>query len=599
MKKTLFFSIFAAALALVSCVKSELDPISKDNPVFPESTVIEATSLTSCVAEKDGEGRRVFTLDLTDGTTPVHMVLIGNKYFLTANQYTEALDAVAKNGNFVQGKTTLGGKNIKQGYINVSLLEETETEAGCENSYAIAAVIFLEDGAPYKVNWTGKIAFGKDAVLAPTLFYTDTIAADCTLEDGSTPVPEVESHTLVLKDAAGEFAAQIKLIRATGTKTSQLEGEYTVKEYAHEDFSAGNGFDLGVMFGMPAGSFVIGTYFFVDGALVIVEPGAKITVTDMGNGIYSIDGSDFSFLTAPEGYVPGAGPVYDMTDTVAKDCTLEDGSTPVEDVESHTLVLTDADNAFVAQIKLIRALGTTDLSGSYTVKEYAHEDFAAGNGFDLGAMFGMPAGSMVIGTYYVGEEGIVIVEPGETIDVSKISDDTYKFEGSTGWAFSGKLKAADPTPNPDPQPGDEDVVTLTDFLSLTDYNGMGAKLVGLELATTGFTYTPADWVTTYAPTYTVDGNFLKIEFFSEDGTVAPGTYTPSVDANNVAAGEFKAGSDGWGGANGSAWYTVASGAATYAVINDGSVTVAKEGDVYTIEVKSTALNAKYVGKLSK
>jgi len=580
MKKTLLYGMMAAALAMVSCVKTEMKPLDPQNPIFPVANVVEMTTLTSSEATKDEDGRRIFTLDLTDGATPMHLTLVGSKYYLTANQYTEALEAVAKNGNFVLGKSSIAGKNIKQGYINVDVLEEVETEEGCDNAYKISAVLFLEDGTPYKANWTGRISFEKDPILGPQFHYTDTVAQDCT-DAGGTLYTDVESHTLVLNDLEGNFAAQIKLIRSVGAK--DLSGEYTVAEYAHEDFTAGNGFDM-TPYGWPV---VIGSYYLdADGNNVIIEPGAKITVTKAGEGgFYSIDGDGFSFLCAPEGYIPGIL-IYDSVDTVAQDCT-DAGGTLYEDVESHTIVLTDAADATVAQIKLIRAVGTTDLTGVYTVAEYAHEDFTAGNGFDM-TPYGWP---VVIGTYYYDEEGnVVIVEPGETITVTSAGQDTYKFEGSTGWTFVAMVEV----PTPQPGPGGDDPVeaALTDFLSLTDYSGWGVNLLGVELGTTGFTYTPATWTT--PAEYPVDGAYIKLEVYSENGTVAAGTYTPSADPNALVAGEFKTGSQN----GGTTLFVVKDGSATPYYVADGTVTVAKEGDVYTIAVTSTTVTATYVGKLS-
>ena len=589
MKRTLLYGIFAAAIALVSCNKSEMDPLSG---YFPEATVLQYTALSALDASVDEADRRVFTIDLTDGTTPMHLTLIGNKYYLTANQYTEALDAVAKNGNFILGKSTVGGLNIKQGFVTVEILEEKETDNGCENTYSISTVLFLEDGTPYKTYWTGTLAFEKDAVMAPDYYFTDTVAQDCT-DDANNLYTDVESHTLFLNDASGNFAAQIKLIRKVGTKN--LAGTYTVKEYAHEDLTAGNGFDLGVYFGMDPGAYVIGSYYVSNGSVVIINPGETITVTDMGDGIYSIDGNGFSFLTAPEGYVPGAGPTYEMTDVVAQDCT-DDANNLYTDVESHTLSLKDDDGQLVAQIKLVRSVGTTDLCGTYTVKEYAHEDLTAGNGFDLGVYFGMDPGAYIIGSYYIKDGTAVIIEPGETITVSSVAENIYKFEGSTDYVFVGKLVQGD-TPGPGPDPGDN--VELKEFLSLTDYSVYGMKMVGIELGTAGFSYTAPDYQTTWTPSYPVDGQFIKLELYSEDGTIAPGTYVPSAANGTVNPGEFNLGADnGWGGFNGTSWFTVTSGAATGAAVTDGTVTVSKEGNIYTIEIKTSAVNAKYVGKLS-
>lgn len=578
--------LIAAGLCLmaVSCKKEELDIAS----TFPLPSEITLNSLVSSDAYVDDAGRRIFDLVFTDGNTQMAVSLVGNKYFLTANQYTEAMQAIAQSGNFILGKTSIDGKQVVQGTINVALDESVETDEGCTNSYTIKSVLFAENGAPYKASWTGKISFTKDAVLAPELFYTDTVAQDCTLEDGQTPVTDVESHTLVVNNANGDFVAQFKFIRSLGT--TDLSGEYTVKEYAHEDLTAGNGFDMSA-FGWPV---VIGTYYVDGGANVIVNAGETISVTAVEKGVYQIDGSTgYSFLIAPVGYVPGGVTVCDITDTVAQDCTLEDGQTPVTDVESHTLVLKDGDT-FVAQVKLIRSVGTTDLSGEYTVKEYAHEDLTAGNGFDMSA-FGW---DVVIGTYYIGEDGSkVIVNAGETITVSK-DGDIYTFEGSTDWVFKGKLTVPDdPGPGPGPGPGTEDEVTLTDFLSFTSYKQYNINLAGAELATSGFSYTADfDW-TTFTTTYTFsgDGSFIKLELYTEGDTFAAGTYTPSADPNNVAAGEFKTGS----AAGGTTWNVVKNNEITSTYVTDGTVNVSVDGDVYTIEVNSTAVNAKYVGKLSK
>ena len=855
----------ALGLALGSCQDSKLDPLSGD--FLPAPTVVTFTKLDKSEAAKDADGRWIFNIDLSDDAgTKLHAVLVGNKYFLGANTYTEAPDATAKNGNFISGKTTVNGKGVRQGSITV---REARPD------YKISAVLFLEDGTPYKIEWTGKLEYEEPAVLEPEYTYTDAVAQDCTLEDGQTPVTDVESHTLTLKDKSGEFAAQIKLIRTVGTK--DLSGTYTVKEYAHEDLSAGNGFDLGVYFGMPEGAYVIGSYYLSDGAVVIIEPGATISVAAMGDGVYSISGNGFDFLTAPEGFVPGGGTVYDMTDTVAQDCTLEDGQTPVETVESHTLVLKDDAGNPVAQIKLIRNVGTTDLAGDYTVKEYAHEDFSAGNGFDLGVYFGMDPGAYVIGTYYFADGELVIVEPGQTISVSSIAENTYKFVGSTDWEFIGKLAGGTPGPGPDPGPGpednevysttdeqsgavdesfapvegvtthmltlknskgeekawfqlvlaegstafegeyvckeyahedhtfgngydlsawgmgvggsryigadgssvminpgetltvtkqadgsyefagstgykfkctidttsgggedvpvlylnefetqnkkieiynpsdkeidmtgwtlskdetvwtipaehskvpakgyavytgksdgtvdptfglsgtkgfivvltdkngniidkvdnssareggivqiadgqswgrktdgasefvlfdtptigaangvsgggSEDVVELTEFLSIADYSAYGMPFMGLELGTPGFYYTAPDYQTVWTPSYPVDGNYIKLELFAEGGIIKPGTYVPSAASGTVNEGEFNLGSDnGWGGFNGTTWYTVSGGTVTGVPVTDGTVTVSIDADVFTFEIKSSAVNAKYVGKLN-
>ena len=42
------------------------------------------------------------------------------------------------------------------------------------------------------------------------------------------------------------------------------------------------------------------------------------------------------------------------------------------------------------------------------------------------------------GTRYVGADGsVVMVNPGETLTVTKVAEGTYKFVGSTGYEFVG------------------------------------------------------------------------------------------------------------------------------------------------------------------
>ena len=83
--------------------------------------------------------------------------------------------------------------------------------------------------------------------------------------------------------------------------------------------------------------------------------------------------------------------------------------------------------------QLVLTEGVTDLSGEYTCVEYAHEDHTFGNGYDL-SMWGMGMG----GTRYLAEDGsVVLVNPGETLTVTLVGDQTYKFVGSTGYTFVG------------------------------------------------------------------------------------------------------------------------------------------------------------------
>ncbi len=258
----------------------------------------------------------------------------------------------------------------------------------------------------------------------PDYLYTETV----------TPSGEgVENHAFDITDKEGSLRAHIELLMAAGE--TDYDGSYPSTSYSSQPGQ--------MVDGWVWGDFGGGSYWINDaGEKVLLAAGQyTMVVTKIAEGAYNFTCEVFSYDAAGPDFVPGGGDdgdVYDMTDTIAVDCT-DANNTLYEDVESHTLVLTNGEE-FVAQIKLVRSVGTTDLSGTYTVGEYAHEDLIAANGFDLGAMFGMDPGSWVIGSYYVKDGAIVIIEPGETITVTSAGDKTWKFVGSTGYSFTGKLQ---------------------------------------------------------------------------------------------------------------------------------------------------------------
>lgn len=275
----------------------------------------------------------------------------------------------------------------------------------------------------------------------PTHTFTEDELQDVTTQQGAL-VEGVKKHPIHIFDADKNEVAYLELLIAEGD--DDYSGSYPSTSYASAAGQMADGWEFdGTAFGM---GYMSGGSYYINAAGEKALLGAgtvTVEVTKIAQGAYSFTCPLFDFPAAGPDYVPEEGgdydgPIYDMTDTVAADCT-DANNTPYTDVESHTFVLKNGEE-FVAQIKLIRSVGATDFAGEYGVVEYAHEDFKAGNGFDLGAMFGMDAGSWVIGTYYMDNGTIVIVEPGESITVSSLGNNTWKFEGSTGYTFAGKLQ---------------------------------------------------------------------------------------------------------------------------------------------------------------
>ena len=146
-------------------------------------------------------------------------------------------------------------------------------------------------------------------------------------------------------------------------------------------------------------------------------------------------------------------------------------------------------------------------------------------------------------------------------------------------------------------------VALTQFFSMTDYNPNGITMVGLELGTEGLTATEMDFFGYKYVQIGGNGNHLKVEIYSADGTLAPGTYVPCATEGAPGEGEFNYGydyvSDYGSSVYGSCWSTYESDAVTASEkITDGTITVEADGDVYTITLNTSVVSARYVGKLS-
>ena len=103
------------------------------------------------------------------------------------------------------------------------------------------------------------------------------------------------------------------------------------------------------------------------------------------------------------------------------------------------------------------------------------------------------------------------------------------------------------------------------------------------------------------------GDYFKTDIYSADGTLAPGTYTASAEGGVVGEGEFSIGYDttmdwGWGPIEFTNWGSclmtkAEDGSETGVKVTDGTIEVEADGDTYTITVKSSTVNIRYVGPL--
>ena len=208
-------------------------------------------------------------------------------------------------------------------------------------------------------------------------------------------------------------------------------------------------------------------------------------------------------------------------------------------------------------------------------------------------------------TYIVGNGGT-------TFNNIPVESGSIKIAQGTGtYIFSGILWLADEsivdfksTVNlayePDPEP-----IKLTQVISATSNVANGTNSVTINLGTDGISSTtdPTTWQTIW----TGEGNYLAVDFYSADGFLYPGTYKPSATGGVIAEGEYGIGwdpGDLWGIGMvfenwGTCWWAVSGGAAVAeAKVLDGTLTVAVDGDTYTITLESSVVNAQYVGPMT-
>ena len=276
---------------------------------------------------------------------------------------------------------------------------------------------------------------------------------------------------------------------------------------------------------------------------------------------------------------------------------------PLSGVTLYYVELKDANDNIAAIFDFVVTEGSESIAGNYTVTAYPDEPGEAGNGYDY-SIYDPTA----IGGAIVYDNGVAYpINVGSTITVTENGDSYEITVNGTATMMDQTTYNVEATFSTGSEP-EQPEVALTKFVSFTDYKTTnGINLIGMELISEGLTVTleeksMGEWTWVEA-VYTGSGNHLKIEFYSEDGTLASGTYTASVDPSALQPGEFCIGYDvtsQWGTSiYGSTWSTYTDGQVTnQEKVADGTVTVEENGGVYTITLLSSTANAKYVGKLS-
>ena len=633
----LIYKVLAAAagiLALSSCVEDAIQPLTGK---YEKPATYELNTLAAQSVEK-GDKTRTFTVELSGSNATLSMKLVGDKYFLADGSYTPATADQAKKNTYIVGNggTTFNNIPVESGSIKI---------AQGTGTYSFSGILWLADESIVNFKSTVNLAYEPDP---EPIKLTQVISATSNVANGTNSVTinlgtDGISSTIdpstwqTVWTGEGNYLA-VDFYSADGFlypgtyKPSATGGVIAEGEY-------GIGWDPGDLWGIGMVFENWGTCWWTvsggatsaekisEGDIIVEKSGSKYTITYNHNGLWMTFNGKIEAVD-PDG---GSGDTGDDTDYVELTSLISATSNVANGTKSLTMNLgTDG------------ITSTTDPATWQTVWE--------GEGNYLGLDIYSEDGKLYTGTYNAcaaggtinaGEFGIGW-DPGDLWGIGMV----FENWGTCWWNVAGgaavaagkvtdgtvevlveganlviKLKSslinarftypvADYPLEVVNLGGGNDApefegTELSVLLSATSNVANGTNSVTINLAEEGISSTtdPATWQTVWEG----EGHYLALDVYSADGKLAPGTYTACAAGGQIAEGEFGIGwdpGDLWGIGMvfenwGTCWWNVAGGAAVCeAKVLDGTLTVAVDGDTYTITLESSAINAQYVGPMT-
>ena len=638
----LFYKIFAAAasiLALSSCVESAIEDMTGK---YEKPVVYEMNNLVSQSVEK-GDKTRTFTVEIGGDNATLTMKMVGDKYYLAEGAYTPATADQAKKNTYIVGNggTTFNNIPVEGGSIKVTPGEGT---------YTFGGILWLADESVIEVKSTVALVYEADpepVKLTTLLSATSNVASgtnSLTINLGTDGISSTTDPTTwqTVWTGTGNYLA-LDIYSEDGYLH---EGTYTACATggAINPGEFGIGWDPGDLWGIGMVFENWGTCWWdvANGAAVINQKVTEGTVTVTRKGskwvIELVSGEGKGML-----WTKFEGAIEAVTDPALG------GGGNVDDTDyvELTNLLSATSNVANGTMSITMNLGTDGISS--TTDPNTWQTVWEGEGNYLGLDIYSEDGKLYTGTYNAGTTGGAInagefgigwdpgdlwgigmvfenwgtcwwnVAGGAAVAAGKVTDGTVQVlvEGAN---LVIKLKStlvnakftcpvADyPLEVVNLGGGEEpefEGTELSVLLSATSNVANGTNSVTINLAEEGISSTtdPATWQTVWEG----EGHYLALDVYSADGKLAPGTYTACAAGGQIAEGEVGLGwdpGDLWGIGMvfenwGTCWWNVAGGAAVCeAKVLDGTLTVAVDGDTYTITLESSAVNARYVGPIT-
>ena len=649
----LIYKIFAAAasiLALSSCVESAIEPMTGK---YGKPVVYEMNTLASQSVEK-GDKYRTFTVELSgDDNTSMTLKMVNDKYFLADGTYTPAPADQAKKNTYIVGNggTTFNNIPVETGSIKV---------AQGEGTYSFAGILWLADESVIEIKSTVALVYEADPEpirLTTLLSATSNVASgtkSLTINlgtDGISSTSEPPTWQPVWTGTGNYLALDIYSADGylhEGTYTASAaggtinEGEFGIGWDPGDIWNIGIAFEnWGTCWWDVAGGAATINQKVTEGSVTVTRKGSKWVIELVSGEGKSMLWTKFEgaidALTDP---ALGGGGNVDDTDYVELTKLLsatknqglltinmaQDGISSTTDPNTWQTIWEGEGNYLATDIysadgKLYTgeykacAVGGTVGEGEFGIGYDTTVDFGWGpmEMKDWGTCWwtvadgATSAVKILDGTMTVAMEGDnVVIKLKSSVVNAKFTYPVAQFVDGTGAPIEvvnlGGGEGNDPAP---------DYTEFTKLLIVQPnqaYNESGQPTgeytsFTLKVGTDGM-YTEVVNNGWYDETKIKGtGQVLTIDFYTTDGTVAAGTYTACEVGGTINEGEFGIGYDVemWG--TQMVWGTCVTPydsdtEGTIEKVTDGTVTVEISGDVYTITLESSNINAQYIGSLT-
>lgn len=638
------FAVAASILALSSCVESAIGPMTGK---YEKPVVYEMNTLASQSVEK-GDKYRTFTVELSGDNASMTLKMVNDKYFLADGSYTPAPADQAKKNTYIVGNggTTFNNIPVETGSIKVAQGEGTYSFAGmlwlADESIveikATVALVYEPDPEPVKLSTvlsaTSNLANGVQTVtmqLAQDGIYSETdkttwqtiwhgegnyLAIDLYSADGYLHEGTYSASAVGGVVGEGEFGIgydttvdwgwgpmEMKdwgtcwwsVSNGAATAKKILEGTINVSKKGSKwviELISGEGkemiwakfegavdaltdggseddadyIELTTLLSATKNQGLLTINMAQDGISSTTDPNTWQTTWEgegnyLATDIYSPDGKLYTgeYKACAVGGTVGEGEFG-----IGYDTTVDWGWGPIEVKDWGTCWWTVADGATSAE-KILDGTMTVAMEGDNVVIKLKSSI--------VNAKFTYPVAQFVDGT-------------GAPIEVVNLGGGEGPKPAPDYTEFT-KLLIVQPN-----QGYDESGQPTGEYTSFT--LKVGTEGMFTEVVNNGW-YDETKIKGT--------GQVLSIDFYTADGTVAAGTYTACEVGGTINEGEFGIGYDVemWG--NKMVWGTCVTAyesdtAGTIKKVTDGTVTVEISGDVYTITLESSNINAQYIGSLT-